>query len=125
MDHTEKVNRLIIPPAAAQEIVARAGHIYLRICPCRAEVQACSKDKWEICMLFENAPEQDRLEGKLIQTDEALKLIKMTIERGDIHQVFYTDEGQRLHELCNCCTCCCGPLRAEKHKDNHFQEQLK
>lgn len=76
-------------------------------------------------MLFENASEQDRRGAKLIQADEALKMVRMTIERGDIHQVFYSPDGQRLFELCNCCTCCCKPLREEKQKGDNFAKQLQ
>ena len=113
MDEPEVVNRLIIPPEEAERLVAQAGEVYLRECPCRLEVQECPREKWEVCMLFEHASEKDRQQAKAISADEALQIVRMTTERGDIHQVFF-DKGTRPFELCNCCICCCFPLREAK-----------
>ena len=125
MNKNDVVNRLIIPPGIAEKIVAQAGNVYLRNCPCRSKMQKCSKDEWEICMLFDNASEEDRQQAKLLPTDEAMNIVRMSIERGDIHQAFYFNEGERIYELCNCCTCCCSPLRKEKEKGEDFQGQLQ
>jgi ferredoxin len=75
-------------------------------------------------MLFEHASEKDRQQAKEIAADEALRIIRMTTARGDIHQVFYFQDGARPFELCNCCTCCCFPLREAKEKDD-YAEQLR
>ena len=123
MNDTVTVNRLIIPPEEAEKLVSRAGKVYLRECPCRSEMQLCPREKWEVCMLFEHASEKDRRQAKVISADEALRIVRMTTERGDIHQVFYFDKGARPFELCNCCTCCCFPLREAKEEGN-YAEQL-
>lgn len=125
MSNEEVVNRLIIPPEEAIQLVSRIGTVYLRDCPCRAQMQICSKDKWEVCLLFEHAPEEELLEARLISTEEAIRVIRATTARGDIHQLFYFADGERPYELCNCCTCCCYPLREEKEKGNHYQDQLR
>jgi len=117
-------NRLIIPSKEAEKLVAQAGKVYLRECPCRAEMQVCPREKWEVCMLFEHASEQDRQQARAIAADEAVRIVRMTTERGDIHQVFYLQDGARPLELCNCCTCCCFPLREAKGKGN-YAEQLR
>ena len=123
MSESEIVNRLIIPPEEAERLVAQANKVYLRECPCRLEVQACPREKWEVCMLFEHASEKDRQQTKVLSADEAVQIVRMTTERGDIHQVFYFDKGARPFELCNCCTCCCFPLREAKEKGD-YAEQL-
>ncbi len=124
MSNTEVVNRLIIPPEEAMKLVSQVVAVYLRACPCRAQMKLCPEDKWEVCVLFEHAPEDERLQARPISTDEAVRLVRMTTERGDIHQLFYFQEGERPYELCNCCTCCCYPLREEREKGNHYQDQL-
>ena len=41
------------------------------------------------------------------------------------HQVFYFEEGERPFELCNCCDCCCFPLREAREKDDNFQSMQR
>ena len=124
MSNTVVVNRLIILSEEAIKLVSQPGVVYLRDCSCRSQMKICPKDKWEVCLLFEHASEEERLQARLISKEEALQIIRMTTERGDIHQVFYFEDGERLYELCNCCTCCCYPLREEKTKENNYQDQL-
>jgi ferredoxin len=118
------VHRLIIPPEEAEKLVSRASKVYLRDCPCRSQMQVCPSEKWEVCLLFEHASEKDRQLARLISTDEALQIVRMTTERGDIHQVFYFQDGGRPYELCNCCTCCCSPFREAKKRSDHYEGQL-
>jgi ferredoxin len=119
------VNRLIIPPTEAEKLVAEAGEAYLRDCPCRVQMKLCPREEWEVCLLFTHASEEDRQGAKRITVDQALQIVKQTTARGQIHQVFYFQEGDRPFELCNCCTCCCFPLREEKAKGDLFKDQLR
>ncbi len=124
MSEPEIINRLIIPPEEAEKLVAGAGQVYLRECPCRSEKQACPRDKWEVCLLFEDAPDQDRQQARAVSSDEAVRVVKLTSERGDVHQLFYSQDSMRPRELCNCCTCCCVPLREAKEKGD-YADQLR
>ncbi|MBN1814641.1 MAG: 4Fe-4S binding protein [Anaerolineae bacterium] len=124
MSEPEIVHRLIIPPEEAGKLVAQAGRVYLRECPCRTEMQVCPREEWEVCLLFEHASADDRQQAKLITPDEAVNIVRLTTERGDIHQVFYFEDGARPFELCNCCTCCCFPLR-EAEERGDYGEQLR
>jgi ferredoxin len=124
MSEPEGTHRLIIPPEEAESLVARAAQVYLRECPCRIDMQVCPREKWEVCLLFEHAPEADRQQAKAITADEAVRIVRMTTGRGDVHQLFYYRDGARPYELCNCCTCCCFPLREAKEKGN-YAEQLR
>jgi Pyruvate/2-oxoacid:ferredoxin oxidoreductase delta subunit len=123
VDEPEIVNRLIIPPHEAEKLVTQAGQVYLQLCPCRVEKQACPPEKWEVCLLFETASEKDRQQARLISNEEAVRVIRLTAGRGDIHQLFYLQKGEHPQELCNCCACCCFPLREAKEKGN-YTEQL-
>ncbi|SDP47521.1 4Fe-4S binding protein [Desulforhopalus singaporensis] len=50
--------------------------------------------------------------GKIISKKEALKIIDQTEEEGLVHMTYNVVEGQTF--VCNCCSCCCGMLRAMK-----------
>jgi electron transport complex protein RnfB len=121
---SEHTHHIVIPPAQALEIIAQAGKVYVRECPCRARVQACPRDTWEVCLLFEHASEDDLRDTRLITTDEALSILKTTAERGVIYRLFYKPVSFQLTEVCNCCECCCAPLLELKRKGN-YGEQLR
>jgi electron transport complex protein RnfB len=121
---SEVVHHLIVPPKEAERLVAQAGKVYLRECLCRQEVQVCPRENWEVCLLFEHASAEERQQAKEITADEALRIVRMTAERGDIPQIGYFQDGARPFELCNCCTCCCFVLREAKEKGD-YAEQLR
>ncbi len=122
MIEPETAVRLIIPPQEAERLVAGAGKVYLRDCPCRSEMQVCPRETWAVCMLFEHASPQDPQKAKRISPHEAVQIVRTTTERGDIHQVFYFEDGARPYELCNCCTCCCFPLRQARDKGSYAEQ---
>lgn len=119
---SEAINRLIIPPDKAREIVAQADRIYLRDCPCRARERACPPEAWEVCLLFEGASADDLRDARPITTEGALRVLKTTAERRLINQLFYKETTHELTELCSCCTCCCFPLRRVKREANYGEE---
>jgi ferredoxin len=110
------IDHVIVPPVEAREMVKRAGKVYLRDCPCRVREQVCPPDTWEVCLLFEGAAEEDLRDARLIRQEEALALLEDSANRGLINQVFYTRAERRVTEICNCCTCCCLPLREMKEQ---------
>lgn len=122
MSEPEIVNRLVLPPEEAERLVARQGQVYLRECQCRAKKQACPREAWEVCLLFEHAPEADRRQARPITAEAAAALVRMTTARGDLHQLFYFQAGARLTEMCNCCTCCCAPLRDLKAAGDYARQ---
>jgi electron transport complex protein RnfB len=122
MCEAEHIDRMIIPPAEAQQIVAHAGQAYLRNCVCRTREQACSPEAWEVCLLFEHASADDLRQARPIPTREALAILKASEEQGLINQLFYAQNGQYLTEVCSCCTCCCGPLRRIKEESRYADE---
>ena len=124
MREPEIVHHLIVPPEEAEKLVAQAGKVYLRDCLCRQEMQVCPREKWKVCLLFEHASEEERQQAREITLDEALRIVRITTERGDIHQIGYFQHGARPFEICNCCTCCCFVLREAKEKNN-YAEQLR
>ena len=122
MSEPGNVRRLIIPTHEAERLVTSAPAVYLRACPCRLEMQVCPRGMLEVCLVFENASEEERQNAWRITPDEAVQVVRTAAGRGDIHQIFYV-EGARPHEMCNCCACCCFPLREAKAAGN-YTEQL-
>ncbi|HNY65578.1 MAG TPA: 4Fe-4S binding protein [Deltaproteobacteria bacterium] len=66
----------------------------------------------EVCLamapvpgLFDNSPN-----GRVITKAQAYELLKKTEELGLVHLTGNVQNGQIF--ICNCCRCCCGPLRA-------------
>ncbi len=70
----------------------------------------------EVCLGFskeEGAYDYFSRSGRIISKKEAFKIVAQAEEEGLIHNVFYnTKEGQGA--VCNCCSCCCGVIRAAK-----------
>lgn len=124
MSAPDDTSRLIIPPAMALDIVGRASKVHLRECVCRAREQACPRDTWEVCLLFEHASPDDLRDARPITTDEALSVLKTTAGRGVVYQLFYKQTSLRMTELCSCCACCCSPLRAIK-REQDYSSQLR
>lgn len=87
------------------------------ICPKEKEIAGDPCDySMEVCLGFskeEGAYDYFSRGGRIILKEEALKLISKTEAEGLIHNVFYnTKEGHG--GVCNCCSCCCGVIRAAK-----------
>ncbi len=114
MCDSDDVVRIIIPPAAAQQLVAQTETIYLRECPCRVEAGGCSTGPLEVCLLFAAYPAEDRTEARPITSQEALAFERRMADRGMIFNLFYHHESGAVTELCNCCACCCRPLHKMK-----------
>jgi ferredoxin len=120
---SDEVERIIVPPVVAQQIVNQTNKIYLRKCPCRVSKGLCPTEIWEVCLLFEDAPHDDLLEGRPITQQEAFSILQRMAERKAIHNLFYHHETGAIAELCSCCTCCCEPLHHLKEKGNYAEQQ--
>lgn len=56
------------------------------------------------------------LNGRLITQEEALKILRETHERGNVHAVFFKDVAAgRIYSICNCCPCCCTALQSQNY----------
>lgn len=110
----------IIPYAAAREIVLRnPDHILALDCPCRASSPSpCAPV--DVCLIVgepfagfiaEHHPDKSRW----ITQEEAQEILKAEHDRGHVHHAFFKDVMLgRFYAICNCCSCCCGALRAHR-----------
>ncbi|WP_035261657.1 4Fe-4S binding protein [Desulfonatronum lacustre] len=131
LDHARKlvtVNRdidlgdleQVVPYAAAREIVLRhPDHILALDCPCRASSpHPCLPVG--VCLIvgepfagFIAAHHPDKT--RWISQEEAQEILKAEHDRGHVHHAFFKDVMLgRFYAICNCCSCCCGALRAHR-----------
>lgn len=82
--------------------------IYVIPCDCKSITERCEFDR-NVCISFGNEinSSQNRGLGKKLTKNEAVELLKHTEEEGLIHSI-------EKDAICNCCTCCCYPLRASE-----------
>lgn len=83
--------------------------IYVVPCNCRSIADNCEKPKG-VCLLFEDGinTEWDRGHGRPLTKEEAKDIVIDADKKGLMH----TSETD--HAVCNCCGCCCYPIRASK-----------
>ncbi len=118
LDHDIKRTDLekIIPYPTARDIVLKGSpRVVLLDCPCRhAQENPCQPT--DVCMLvgggdfmLDHHPSRSRE----ISQQEALDMLKAEHERGHVHTAYFKDAcDNKFYAICNCCSCCCGGLRA-------------
>ena len=102
----------LLTPGEAEEIVDIAEGVALGPCTCRAVYNKCASPiDAEILLgparnvFLEAAPHDSRE----ITKEEAKEVLRDCHRRGLIHTIIKCKED--YYAICNCCTCCCVPLR--------------
>ena len=110
----------IIPYALARDIILQdPDHLAVVDCPCRAaRPHPCLP--LDVCLVVgepfvsffvEHQPKRSRR----ITSDEAQAILKAEDERGHVHHAFFKDAMLgRFYAICNCCSCCCGAMQAQR-----------
>ena len=100
-------------------MLEKANSFRVMECICRKERSISGHDcdhALERCLSFsgeEGAYDYFSRSGRIISKEEAFNIIAQAEKEGLIHNVFYnTQEGHGA--VCNCCSCCCGVIRAAK-----------
>jgi ferredoxin len=95
----------------AERLVARAAHVYLWPCDCRAVMERCRKPSL-VCLRFDN----DRGLGWEISHERAVSVLRDADRHGLMHtgEVGVADDEAPLTAgaICNCCADCCFPQLA-------------
>lgn len=111
----------VIPYKRARSLILQhPDHIVAMPCPCRvARENPCLP--LDVCLIvgepfasfvMEHSPDKARW----ITPDEAVTIIQEEDERGHVHHVFFKDAMlQRFYAICNCCSCCCGAMQAQRN----------
>jgi len=110
----------IIPYPMARDIILKnPDHIIALDCPCRmARENPCLP--LDVCLIVgepftsfiaEHHPSRTRW----ITQDEAVEILREEQERGHVSHAFFKDAMLgRFYAICNCCSCCCGAMQAQR-----------
>ncbi len=103
---------------ARQMLVESPGVIAAAPCVCRLYTDSdCFPKDQEIC-LFVGNPHAEFMAAqnpmaRLVSREEALQILDVAHENGFVHCAYFeAGVGERLNAICNCCSCCCGGMKA-------------
>lgn len=111
----------IIPYKKARSIILRnPERIVVLECPCRSARENPCKPL-DVCLIvgepfagfmLEHHPSKARL----ITQEEAVSILEAEDRRGHVHHAFFKEAMlERFYAICNCCTCCCGAMQAQRN----------
>jgi len=114
-----EVSEQVLPYTHAREIVLHNSEsIVLLDCPCRAgKKNPCQPT--DVCILVGDPLASFMLEHHPTKTreitpDEAVRIIRAEQARGHVSHAFFKDVLLgRFYAICNCCSCCCGAMKAQ------------
>ncbi|MFW5490627.1 MAG: ATP-binding protein [Desulfovibrio sp.] len=111
----------VLPYASARKLVLEhAADLVVLDCPCRvSKKEHCTPV--DVCLIvgqpfsgfvLEHHPEKSRR----ITTAEALDILEQENKRGHVSHAFFKDAMLgRFYAICNCCSCCCGAMKAMRN----------
>lgn len=109
-------NDVVLLLEELEEMIEAAPLIRLLPCDCKMIADKCEHSR-EVCLWFSPVMIDERIRGqdlgRELTKDEALELARSWDREGLIHTgspFDWRDKGPGV--VCNCCTCCCFPLRA-------------
>ena len=111
----------VIPYVDARALILKhPDHIAVLDCPCRS-VKENPCLPLDVCLIVgepfasfvrEHHPEKSRW----ITAEEAVTILEEEDQRGHVHHAFFKDAMLgRFYAICNCCSCCCGAMRAQRN----------
>ncbi|MGL1861604.1 MAG: 4Fe-4S binding protein [Pseudodesulfovibrio sp.] len=116
-----EVPEQVLPFTRAREIVLEnPTKLAVIDCPCRsAMTNPCMP--MDVCLvvgdpfvsfILQHHPTKSRA----ITSDEAVRILKAENARGHVTHAFFKDVMMgRFYAICNCCSCCCGAMKAQRH----------
>jgi ferredoxin len=111
----------VIPYSRARDLILKnPDHITALECPCRvSRPNPCLP--LDVCLIvgepfasyiIEHHPDRSRW----ISQDEAVEILGAEEERGHVHHAFFKDAMLgRFYAICNCCSCCCRAMQAQRN----------
>jgi ferredoxin len=110
-----------IPYALARDLVLNnPEHIVVLECPCRAAREnPCLP--LDVCLIVGEpfasfVVEHHPRRARWISQGEAVEILRAEQGRGHVHHAFFKDAMLgRFYAICNCCSCCCGAMEAQRN----------
>jgi H+/Na+-translocating ferredoxin:NAD+ oxidoreductase subunit B len=101
----------VLPYEMVYDMIDDAAVVGIATCACRDLERNCDAPR-EACMLFDDTCTYlvERGFGRYLSKNEMKKKLREFDEAGLVHQI--NNAQERLIFVCNCCSCCCGLLRA-------------
>jgi ferredoxin len=111
----------IIPFERARDLILRNPERIVALdCPCRvARENPCLP--LDVCLIVGDPFASFILEhhehrAHRISPEEAVAILQAEDERGHVHHAFFKDAMlNRFYAICNCCSCCCGAMQAQRN----------
>ncbi|MEW6718554.1 MAG: 4Fe-4S binding protein, partial [Chloroflexota bacterium] len=111
----------VIPFNRARDIILKnPDHIVVIECPCRASRPNPCRPL-DVClvigepfasMVITYHPQRARW----LTPEEAIEILHAEENRGHVHHAFFKDAMlNRFYAICNCCSCCCGAMHAQRN----------
>ncbi|MFO7818499.1 MAG: indolepyruvate ferredoxin oxidoreductase subunit alpha [Thermodesulfobacteriota bacterium] len=111
----------VVPYTTARDIVLKNPNaIAVMRCPCRASRENPCRPL-DVCLIigepFANfIVEHHPGKAKWITTSEALAILTAEDKLGHVHHAFFKEAMLgRFYAICNCCSCCCGAMQAQRN----------
>lgn len=111
----------VVPFEKARDIILKnPDHIAVIDCPCRKGMDHHC-EPMDVCLIIgepfasfvlEHQPDSSRS----ITSDEAKQILEDEARRGHVSHAFFKDAVlNRFFAICNCCSCCCGAMKAQRN----------
>jgi ferredoxin len=114
------LERIIPYPVARDLVLKNPDHIVVLECPCRT-VHPNPCLPLDVCLVIgepfasfviEHHPQRSHW----LSQSEAVDILRAEHERGHVHHAFFKDAMlNRFYAICNCCSCCCGAMEAQRN----------
>jgi ferredoxin len=111
----------VIPYALARDIILQhPDHIVVLECPCRS-ARATPCLPLDVCLIVGEpfasfALEHQAKRSRRITSGEAVEILTAEHARGHVHHAFFKDAMLgRFYAICNCCSCCCAAMHAQRN----------
>lgn len=105
----------LLTPAEAGELIEIAGGVAIGPCDCRKTFNNCDHPKDAEILIGPSRGvflKSEAHHAREVKKEEALELLRECHSRGLIHTIIKC-KGD-FYAICNCCSCCCVPLRMSK-----------
>ncbi|MGI9536388.1 MAG: 4Fe-4S binding protein [Desulfocapsaceae bacterium] len=110
----------VIPYKRARDLILQnPDHIVALECPCRS-VREHPCLPLDVCLIIGEPFASFILEhhgsrARAIDQQEAMKILEEENRRGHVAHAFFKDAMlDRFYAICNCCSCCCGAMQAQR-----------
>ncbi len=111
----------VIPYKRARDLILEnPDHIVALECPCRS-VRENPCLPLDVCLIIGEPFASFMLEhhphkARAITQDEAIGILEAENRRGHVAHAFFKDVMlDRFYAICNCCSCCCGAMQAQRN----------